>query len=159
LSTVFNRSLANGHFPSTFKQAFITPILKKADLDSDDVRSYRSISNLSVISKLLERIVANQLTEYLQRNHLLPLLQSGFRPMHSTETAVLRVLSDILAAVDKEMLPVLILLDLSAAFDTVIMTFCCSASTALSALTVPFYSGSGHIFLVFRECSTAVACR
>jgi hypothetical protein len=56
---------------------------------------------LSVISKLFKRIVARKLAVYLQRFDLLPLLQSGFRSGQSTETAVLRVLSDILAAVDR----------------------------------------------------------
>ena len=61
LTTLFNRLLAAGHFPDVFKEAYITPIIKKPSLDSADVRSYRPISNLSVISKLLERTVARQL--------------------------------------------------------------------------------------------------
>jgi hypothetical protein len=116
---LFNRSLAAGHFPAGFKEAFITPLVKKPGLDVADVNSYRPISNLSVISKLLERLVALQLMQYLTSAGLLPSLQSGFRPGHSTETAVLRVLSDILQAVDRGDAAALILLDLSAAFDTV----------------------------------------
>ena len=81
--------------------------------------SYRPISNLSVLSKLLERLVVRQLMEYLSSADLLPPLQSGFRQGHSTETAVLRVLSDILQAVDRGEVAALVLLDLSAAFDTV----------------------------------------
>jgi len=73
----------------------------------------------SVVSKLLERIVSRQLVNYLQTFDLLPSLQSGFRSGHSTETAVLRVLSDILEAVDSGDVAALVLLDLSAAFDTV----------------------------------------
>ena len=71
------------------------------------------------MSKLLERLVAAQLVRYLETSNLLPPLQSGFRPRHSTETAVLRVLSDILEAVDRGDVAVLALLDLSTAFDLV----------------------------------------
>ena len=72
-----------------------------------------------MISKLPERIVAEQLTGYLQSADLLPQLQSGFRSGHSTETAVPRVLSDIMTAIDGGDVAALVLLDLSAAFDTV----------------------------------------
>jgi Reverse transcriptase (RNA-dependent DNA polymerase) len=71
------------------------------------------------MSKLLERLVAKQLMAYLTSSGLLPVLQSAYRQHHSTETAVLKVLSDILTAVDKGDLAMLTLLDLSAAFDTV----------------------------------------
>ena len=60
---LFNRSLALGVVPSIYKSAYITPLLKKADLDPMDVKSYRPISNLSVLSKLLERLVARQLLD------------------------------------------------------------------------------------------------
>ena len=116
---LFNRSLSVGHFPDGFKEAFITPVVKKPGLDSTDVSSYRPISNLSVLSKLLERLVVRQLMAYLSSSDLLPSLQSGFRPGHSIETAVLRVLSDVLNAVDHGDVAALILLDMSAAFDTV----------------------------------------
>jgi hypothetical protein len=105
--------------PDIFKAAYITPLLKKPDADPDDVKNYRPISNLTVLSKLLERLVAKQLLDYLTTTRLLPDLQSAYRAYHSTETAVLKVLSDILLAVDKGDLAMLTLLDLSAAFDTV----------------------------------------
>jgi hypothetical protein len=84
-------------------------------MDVSDCRSYRPISNLSVVSKLLER----QLMNYLRSNDLLPSYQSTYRPFHSTEIAVLSVLSDILKAFDSADVAGLVLLDLSAAFDTV----------------------------------------
>ena len=71
------------------------------------------------MSKLLERFVAQQLVKYLMDNRLLPDLQSAYRAFHSTETAVLEVLSDILLALDSGNLVVLTLLDLSAAFGSV----------------------------------------
>jgi len=88
---LFNRSLASSLFPASFKEAFITPVRTKAGLDVADVRSYRPISNLPVLSKLLERFVVLQLMDYLTSANLLPQLQSGFRPCHSTVTAVLKI--------------------------------------------------------------------
>ena len=114
-----NRSLSTGTVPAAFKAAYITPLLKKPDLDSADFKSYRPVSNLSVLSKLLERLVARQLLDYLSTAGLLPKLQSAYRKHHSTETAVLRVLADILQALDSGNIAALALLDLSAAFDTV----------------------------------------
>jgi len=121
--------LVTGCVPSRMKSAYITPILKKAGMDMTDLKSYRLISNLSVLSKLLERLVAKQLVAYLKDNDLLPDRPSAYRAHHSTETAVLRVLSDILFALDSGDLAVLTLLDLSAAFDSVellIMRHCYS---------------------------------
>jgi len=116
---LFNSSLSSGFVPEAFKTAFISPRLKKSDIDPADARSYRPISNLSVGSKLLERLVARQLLAHLNASGLLPRLQSAYRANHSTETAVLKVLSDILLAIDAGDLSALVLLDLSAAFDTV----------------------------------------
>jgi len=110
LSRLFCESLERGEVPSTMKSAYITPILKRSNLDSADTASYRPISNLSVISKLLERVVSKQLVRYLRDNDLFPDLQSAYRAHHSTETAVLKVLSDILLALDSGE---------SAAFDSV----------------------------------------
>jgi len=115
LVELFNRSLLYGSVPTAFKAAYITPLLKKPDLEPADVQSCRPISNLSVFSKLLERLVARQLLDYLSASKLLPDLQSAYRAHHSTETAVVKVLADILKALDGGDLTMLTLLDLSAA--------------------------------------------
>ena len=67
----------------------------------------------------MERFVARQLVSYLDTHRLLPATQSGFRRRHSTETATIRVLSDLLDSVDRGDTAALVLLDLTAAFDTV----------------------------------------
>ena len=104
------------HPSFSVKNAFIKPVVRKSGPDAADLLSNGPYSNLSVVSKQLERIVAKQLLTYLQPGRL-PTLQSGFQASHSTETAVLRMLSDILQAVAD--VAALVLLDLSAAFDTV----------------------------------------
>ena len=91
-------------------------------MDHTDVRSYRPVSNLSVVSKLLERIAARSLLSYLTSAGLMPSLQSAYRVNHSTETAVLRVLADILLALDRGDFAALVMLGLSAAFDTSYLT-------------------------------------
>jgi len=116
---LFNSSLNAGQFPAIFCQAFVTPVVKKPSLATSDVSSYHPTSNLRVLSKLLERIVVRQLLDRLTSADLLLTLQSGYRVCHSTETAVLHVLSHILSTVDCGHAAALVLLDLSAAFDTV----------------------------------------
>ena len=104
---------------SSLHTSLLFSILKKADLNPTDPRSFRPISNISVISKLLERLVCRQLVYYLSSNGLLPYLQSAYIPHRSTETAILRILSDIPLALDSGNIAILSLLDLSAAFDSV----------------------------------------
>jgi len=92
------------------KAAHITPIVKKYDMNPMEAKSYRPISNLSVLCKLLERLVSKQLVTYLKDNGSLPKLQSGFRAYHSTETAVLKEVGDILHAQDTGNIALLTLL-------------------------------------------------
>jgi len=84
-----------------------------------DLKSYRPVSNLTFISNFLERLVARRLLIHSELNQLLPRYQAAYRPHHSTETAVTRVTNDILCSIDKGNVCALVLLDLSAAFDTV----------------------------------------
>jgi Reverse transcriptase (RNA-dependent DNA polymerase) len=119
VAALFNRSTSCGRFPSPFKKSFTTLIVKKPGLDPEEVKSYRPISNLSVLSKVMERLAARRLTDYIKASGLLPPLQSGIKQSFSTNTAVLKVLSDLLAAVHCGDVGILVLLDLSAAFDTV----------------------------------------
>ncbi|XP_073682691.1 uncharacterized protein [Garra rufa] len=119
LTHIINSSLLTGTFPTTFKQARVTPLLKKPTLNTSLVDNYRPVSLLPFIAKTLERTVFNQLSSFLVQNNLLDTNQSGFRSGHSTETALLSVTEALRIAKADSKSSVLILLDLSAAFDTV----------------------------------------
>ena len=83
------------------------------------MKNYRPVSNLSYVSKLLEKVVANQIMTYMYSNDLHEPLQSTYRPGHSTETAMLKLKNGIDVALDQGDKVLLVLLDLSAAFDTI----------------------------------------
>ena len=95
--------------PSSEKYAIVMPILKKANLDANNMKNYRPISNLSFLSKLIERLVFQQLTNYLNENKLMLVYQSAYRQHHSTETAVLKIISDVHDAADTGIVTLLIM--------------------------------------------------
>ena len=119
IASIINLSLSSGQFPSVLKHAVISPILKKPTLDTDQPDNYRPVSNLPFLSKLLERAVFIELTDHLARHTLLPDRQSAYRQNYSTETALLGLRNDMLLAADEGHGTALVLLDLSAAFDTI----------------------------------------
>ena len=119
ITSIVNHSLQTGSFHDSFKRALIRPLLKKPGLDCNSLQNYRPVSNLPFISKIIEKAVSAQLHKHLDQHDLLDKYQSAYRKGHSTETALLRVQNDVTLALDKGHSVVLIMLDLSAAFDTI----------------------------------------
>ena len=168
LSHLVNASLSQGIFPRDHKSALVHPLIKKVSLDPMDLKSYRPISNLSFVSKCLERVVVTQLSAHSAANGLLPSCQSAYRRYHSTETAVVKLHNDIARATDSGFVSALVLLDLSDAFDTVdfgILTFSEIASvsgrqrwsgTALTCLIV--LRQSSLALPPMDRCPSTVVC-
>jgi exonuclease III len=116
---IVNCSMIQGEFPSEMKNAVVKPTIKKKSADPDILKNYRPVSNLAVISKLIEKIVLEQLNHHLQANNLHCPVQSGYRSNHSCETLMVKMTDDILKEIHGDNIVVVILLDLSAAFDTI----------------------------------------
>ena len=115
---IINLSLTTQIMPNQMQEALICPLLK-TDLDSLQFKNYRPISNLAFISKLIEHAVCDQLMDHAYKTGNLERLQSAYHSNHSTETALLKIKADILDNMDNQRVTGILLLDLSAAFDTV----------------------------------------
>ena len=118
ITSMVNCSLTLGYFPVVWKAALVDPRLKKP-CQSASLSNLRPVRNLQFISKLTERAVYDQTKEHLVRSELYPTLQSAYWAGHSTETALVKVHNDILLNMDNQRVTLLVLLDLSSAFDTV----------------------------------------
>ena len=119
ITKVINLSLESGHIPIPLKVALIRPVLKNPTFDTNELQSYRPVSNLPVLAKILEKIVSVRLTAHISAHNLLDLNQSAYRKYHSTETALLKIHNDILQHLDKDRIVALATIDVSSAFDTV----------------------------------------
>lgn len=117
LTTIINTSIVTGTFPAPWKNAIVIPLHKSGD--HDDIGNYRPISLLPILSKILEKIIANQLVSFLESNKLLSPTQHGFRPKLSTVTALQVITDKIYENIDKKQISLLTLCDLSKAFDSV----------------------------------------
>ena len=117
LTHILNLSLVTGIIPDDLKSARVTPIYKKNS--KTEAGNYRPVSILSTISKLFERVVYNQLDQYLQDHKLLYEYQSGFRSAFSTDTCLVHLTDYIKQEQDKGNYVGMVLLDLQKAFDTV----------------------------------------
>ena len=118
-TSLVNLSLSLGSIDGLLKQADIVPLLKAVGIDFTLHKNFRPVSNLQFLGKLIERVVAKRLKRHMVINNLETSNQYGYKKGHSTETILLKITNDILIASDKKTATVLLLLDLSAAFDTV----------------------------------------
>jgi hypothetical protein len=105
--------------PIVYKEAVITPLLKKSTLDKEVLANYRPISNLQFLSKVVERAAAAQIIDHLEKNRLFDPFQSAYRSRHSTETLLMHLQNEIFTAMDNRKVVLLVMLDMSSAFDTV----------------------------------------
>ena len=116
---MINLSLETAIVADVHKEALLISLLKKVNSDFEVFSNFRPVSNLMFTSKLIENAAAYELTSYTLNNDLGEVFQSAYKKLHSTETTLLRVQNDILRAIDSSRSVLLVLLDLSAAFDTV----------------------------------------
>ena len=114
---IINTSLLQGKVPASLKEAMVIPLLKKQSLDPGVLSNYRPVSNLPQLSKTIEKVVANQLMYHA--NNMSDMYQSAYRKHHCTETALLCVTNDIKLAMDSKKGTILVMIDLSSAFDTI----------------------------------------
>ena len=117
LTLITNQIMKTGIFPNKLKLAKVIPIYKKDD--PTQVTNYRPISLLPVLSKVIEKTIAKQLSGYFEDNKLFNQNQYSFRPGHSTEHAALELVDKITSQMDNNETPINIFLDLSKAFDTI----------------------------------------
>ena len=100
ITNIANASFNSGRFPAKLKLGQITPLLKKAGLDATDDCNFRPISNLPTMSKLLERLALSRLQPHLLSSPNYSTLQSAYRSLHSTETALLKVTDEWYLQID-----------------------------------------------------------
>ena len=114
-------TLQTGYFPNQFKQGVVRPLIKKSNLDSELLSSYRGVTNLRILSKVMERVVFEQFNFYLESNDLMSKYQRAFCCSLSTETALLEFFNDLFCYLDELccVMYIYIGLDLSAAYDII----------------------------------------
>ena len=117
--SIINNSLRIGSFPSVLREAVITPLIKKPTLNPDLFKNYRPVSNLTTLGKIIEYPTVSRFKQHFQINGLGETFQSLYKSHHSTETALLKVKNDMSSELDKGKVIMLVLLDLSSAFDTI----------------------------------------
>ena len=119
ITQIINSSFDDAAVPSELKQALVLPMLKNPSLDKKILKNVRPVSNLSFLAKVLERVVFTRQQTHQQRSGLRDVFQSAYVSNHITETVLVRVLNDLCRSVDSTGVAILVLVDLSAAFDAI----------------------------------------
>ena len=117
LTAIFTKSIITGVYPTEWKMARVTSVFKKGV--KSNLNNYRPISVIPVVLKVFEKIVYDQLYQYLNDNQLLSSCQSGFRTLHSTLTALLEATNSWSVNIDNGFLNGVVFIDLKKAFDTI----------------------------------------
>lgn len=162
ISHLANLSFSEGCFPTSFKHASVTPLLKKSNLDPNLPSNYRPISNLNNISKILEKLFLARLIPHISSSSNFNPHQSAYRQYHSTETALLHLVDSICHAADSGCATLLLGLDLSAAFDTIDHSTLLNrlhTSFGISGPTLNWVSSylSNRSFMVRSQSSTSAS--
>ena len=119
LTRIVNMSLSSGIFPQELLGAVITPVLKKPSLNKNELKNYRPVANLHFVSTVIEKCAVTQYNRLIDTHKLSEPMESAYKTCHSTETALACVHNDFCRALDDQKAVLLVMLDLSAAFDTV----------------------------------------
>lgn len=117
ITHIINYCITKSVFPSEWKRARILPLPKTSEVK--DMKDLRPISILPTLSKIIERVIEQQLRAHLDSNQVIPITQSGYKKGHSCTTALLHITDDIISATDRGKITLLVLLDYSKAFDTI----------------------------------------
>ena len=117
LTKLFNQSLIKGIYPDDWKIAKVVPVFKNGPKSS--LNKYRPISIISAVAKIFGKLVHDQVYHYLMSNDLLSKYQSGFRPNHSTLTALVETTNSWMVNIDKGLLNGVVFIDLKKGFDTI----------------------------------------
>ena len=119
ICSIVNLALSEGVVIDKSKHAVVSPLIKKPSLDAEALKNYRPVSGLNLISKTIKRVVSKQLKHHLTVNDLDNINQSAYKTNHSTETALLKITGNVKMNLAQNKPTSVVLLDLSAAFDTI----------------------------------------
>ena len=149
--------MQSGVVPRDFKQTLVKHLIKKQTLCKNDLKNYRPISNLSFLSKILEKVIVNRLHEHIYNHHISNDLQSAYKRFHSTETALLKIHNDIVDNMDNGKVTALTLLDLSAAFDTIDHLNLLQRLHRHFGISAQLFGGLNNIFQTYIKVLTYLA--